>query len=449
MKRLLLTLLLGATISCAQSPQVPLTGNIGAGGIFPLINSPGVSFVSDANHTMTYPEMSGSSGVLIVTSTVSLTATRQLVVPLGKFTWQVKNSTTGGQSITVGASTGSAVTIANGATATVVGDGTNYTSPSGGGSPVTWPASGSLVVSNGTNSPAGLAEVDTDCAIGVSGAWVTGPCGTSSPLMTKGDLYGYSTTNARVAIGADHFVLTADSTQALGLAWEQLPTCATGTLGLCAPDNSTIKATSGTLTAQSTTINGQTCTPGSTCTVTAAATTSQYIQAAQSNGGVAFATGLAVYDNNAPQLGSYNTAASTAAYLAFQFAAASPQYAQGATVLPAFWTGTDITIDFTSTATSGNVIWEVETACPAAAGSTPGTPTFGTAMTVTTAVPGTAGQQATASITGIAANSVNGCPATGATSPSQLIYRIFRSASDTASGDAQANGIVLITHRSQ
>lgn len=40
-----------------------------------------------------------------------------------------------------------------------------------------------------------------------------------SPLTTKGDVLSYSTVNARVPIGTDGQVLTADSTQALGLKW--------------------------------------------------------------------------------------------------------------------------------------------------------------------------------------------------------------------------------------
>lgn len=38
-------------------------------------------------------------------------------------------------------------------------------------------------------------------------------------LTTKGDVLGYSTAPARVPVGADGTVLTADSTQALGLKW--------------------------------------------------------------------------------------------------------------------------------------------------------------------------------------------------------------------------------------
>jgi hypothetical protein len=43
--------------------------------------------------------------------------------------------------------------------------------------------------------------------------------GTTSPLTTKGDLYGYDTANARIPIGADGLVLKADSGAALGVAW--------------------------------------------------------------------------------------------------------------------------------------------------------------------------------------------------------------------------------------
>lgn len=43
--------------------------------------------------------------------------------------------------------------------------------------------------------------------------------GGASPLTTKGDLYGYDTAADRIPVGADTYVLTADSTQALGVKW--------------------------------------------------------------------------------------------------------------------------------------------------------------------------------------------------------------------------------------
>ena len=43
--------------------------------------------------------------------------------------------------------------------------------------------------------------------------------GGTSPLTTKGDVWGYSTVDARIPVGADNTVLTADSPQALGVKW--------------------------------------------------------------------------------------------------------------------------------------------------------------------------------------------------------------------------------------
>lgn len=48
-------------------------------------------------------------------------------------------------------------------------------------------------------------------------SWV--PVGTLSPLTTKGDLYTWDTTNARLPVGSNNQLLIADSAQSTGLKW--------------------------------------------------------------------------------------------------------------------------------------------------------------------------------------------------------------------------------------
>lgn len=72
--------------------------------------------------------------------------------------------------------------------------------------------------------------------------------GGASPLTTKGDLFGYSTNDARLPIsGNDGYVLTEDSTASLGVAWKPLP--AGGTNTVVVKQNDEIRTFEDTLTA--------------------------------------------------------------------------------------------------------------------------------------------------------------------------------------------------------
>jgi hypothetical protein len=105
--------------------QISLGGSIGVPGSVAVLGNYNVIFTSDANHTLSSVEFSNK--FLDVTSSVSLTATRQLIGPLNQGQeFVVQNNTTGSQSITIIGLTGTGVTIATGATATIVCDGTNY-----------------------------------------------------------------------------------------------------------------------------------------------------------------------------------------------------------------------------------------------------------------------------------------------------------------------------------
>lgn len=56
--------------------------------------------------------------------------------------------------------------------------------------------------------------------------------GSTSPLTTKGDLFGHSTVDARIPVGSNDQVLIADSTQTVGVKWGPAPAGAGGALTL-------------------------------------------------------------------------------------------------------------------------------------------------------------------------------------------------------------------------
>lgn len=82
-----------------------------------------ISMTADANKTLTAAE--AAAGILSVTSTVSLTATRNVVLPLTQRQWTVFNGTTGGQSLQFIGASGTGITVANGKRAVLYSDGTN------------------------------------------------------------------------------------------------------------------------------------------------------------------------------------------------------------------------------------------------------------------------------------------------------------------------------------
>ncbi|MCU1223612.1 MAG: hypothetical protein JWQ42_1705 [Edaphobacter sp.] len=121
----------------AQVPvQIPLIGSIGLPGSAAILGGLTVQMPADANFTLSAQQWANKT--LVITSGVSLSATRSIIAPLNKGQeFNIENSTTGGQSIVVIGATGTGVTVTSGTSATVFSDGVNYIqSATGGGGAV-------------------------------------------------------------------------------------------------------------------------------------------------------------------------------------------------------------------------------------------------------------------------------------------------------------------------
>ena len=143
----------------------------------------GVQSIVMTNSDYTMTNLNGVSdearnAVLVVTGTNS--AIRKVIAPLNQpKTYIISNQTTGGYAITIGASTGSYITIPNGVTAQVYTDGTNFYS-SQTGSAGDFLVNGNLSVS-GTSTLTGATTVGS--TLGVSGL-LTASNGVSSTTGT-------------------------------------------------------------------------------------------------------------------------------------------------------------------------------------------------------------------------------------------------------------------------
>lgn len=98
---------------------------------------------------------------------------------------------------------------------------------------VTWPASVKWQDSSGGNTGSALTLWTAASAVNIIelstvdggttwGAADANPLALSSPLTTKGDIWGYSTTNARVPVGSNGQLLTSDSTATTGVSWKSV-----------------------------------------------------------------------------------------------------------------------------------------------------------------------------------------------------------------------------------
>lgn len=231
------------------------------------------NFSTDADLTLTYTNTVASQTprnlFLDVTSSLSLTATRSLIVPTIYKNYVVANNTTGGQSITVKTTAGTGITIPNGRKAALYVDNTNVV--------VAW----DWVDINGGSidgTPIGASSASTGAFSSATVGGITVATTTATQTLTNKTISADNNTISGIA--ASSFVLSNASGNVDGAAAQKaIPSgVVVGTTDTQTLTNKTISGGANTLTNianasltnSSVTINGTAIALGASGTVTAA-----------------------------------------------------------------------------------------------------------------------------------------------------------------------------------
>lgn len=197
------------------------------------------NFSTDADLTLTFTDSVSSQTArnvyLNATSGVSLTTTRNLIVPTINKNYVVQNNTTGSQSIVVKTAAGTGITIPNGFACAVYVNGTdviqasnfvpvflvgtltltNALAASSGGTGLSSYTAGDLIYATGTTTLAKLAKGTNGQALVISGgnlAWATpsGTTGSNLTITTSGGAAAPATFNGSAPITIDYSTVGAD-----------------------------------------------------------------------------------------------------------------------------------------------------------------------------------------------------------------------------------------------
>lgn len=197
---------------------VSLASNIGGGTLGDVLTitqaSPRIAmFAAPSNTGIGSNAMTRTTGGQSTVTTISASGAAQTLMIGGANTFDVTLTANCTLALTGAAASGSESSIL----LILRQDGTGSRLVTWPGS-VTWPG-GSAPTLSTTPSTADFVVLETVDGGSTWFGFPTGGGGTTSPLTTKGDLYTYSTTNARLAVGSNGSGIIADSAATTGNRW--------------------------------------------------------------------------------------------------------------------------------------------------------------------------------------------------------------------------------------
>lgn len=190
-----------------------------------IANFKSVVLAADANYVLTTANSATDEARnmgLNFTSSLSLTATRNITVPTSTKSYFVKNGTTGGQSLQIKTAAGTGITIPNGKTALVLCDGVNVimgfdwvNALAFGDAPTTRT---NLGVAIGSNVEAWDADLDAIAALGSTGIAVRSAANTWVQRALAQPAAGITITNSDGSAGNPTLALANDLLALEGMA---------------------------------------------------------------------------------------------------------------------------------------------------------------------------------------------------------------------------------------